>query len=144
MPRRAPIVRLDLQLVQVLECALYFGFPFGITHMVASKGITRVDLYDAVHRKVGLSRGDFADLMESVLKEISDCIVRGETVKLAGFGTFTVKKKSQRPGRNPRTGVDVIIEPRRVVVFKASPIMKAQMNAKQPVSRSLSAQVHAD
>jgi len=112
--------------------------------MVASKGITRVDLYDAVHRKVGLSRGDSAHLMESVLKEISDCIVRGETVKLAGFGTFTVRKKSQRPGRNPRTGVDVIIAPRRVVVFKASPIMKAQINAKQQVSRSLSAQVHAD
>ena len=112
--------------------------------MAASKGITRVDLYDAVHRKVGLSRGDSADLMESVLKEISDCIVRGETVKLAGFGTFTVRKKSQRLGRNPRTGVDVIIEPRRVVVFKASPIVKAQMNAKRPVSRSLSPQVHAD
>ena len=112
--------------------------------MIASKGITRVDLYDAVHRKVGLSRGDSADLMESVLKEISNCIVRGETVKLAGFGTFTVRKKSQRLGRNPRTGVDVIIEPRRVVVFKASPIVKAQMNAKQPDSRSLSAQVHPD
>ena len=112
--------------------------------MAASKGITRVDLYDAVHRKVGLSRGDSADLMESVLKIISNCIVRGETVKLAGFGTFTVRKKSQRPGRNPRTGVDVIIAPRRVVVFKASPIMKAQINAKQQVSRSLSAQVHAD
>ena len=97
-----------------------------------------------VASKVGLSRGDSADLMESVLKEISDCIVRGETVKLAGFGTFTVRKKSQRPGRNPRTGVDVIIEPRRVVVFKASPIVKAQMNAKRPVCRSLSAQVHAD
>ena len=112
--------------------------------MAASKGITRVDLYDAVHRKVGLSRGDSADLMESVLKEISNCIVRGETVKLAGFGTFTVRKKSQRLGRNPRTGVDVVIEPRRVVVFKASSIVKAQMNAKRPGSRSLSAQVHAD
>ena len=113
--------------------------------MVASKGVTRVDLYDAVHRKVGLSRGRLVPvLMESFLKEISDCIVRGETVKLAGFGTFTVRKKSQRLGRNTRTGVDVIIEPRRVVVFKASPIVKAQMNAKQPVSRSLSAQVRAD
>ena len=112
--------------------------------MAASKGITRVDLYDAVHRKVGLSRGDSADLMESVLKEISNCIVRGETVKLAGFGTFTVRKKSQRLGRNPRTGVDVVIEPRRVVVFKASPIVKAQMNAERSASRSLSAQVHSD
>ena len=73
--------------------------------MAASKGITRVDLYDAVHRKVGLSRGDSADLMESVLKEISNCIVRGETVKLAGFGTFTVRKKSQWLGRNPRIGI---------------------------------------
>src|SRR6476619_8667579 len=98
--------------------------------MVASKGITRVDLYDAVHRKVGLSRGDSADLMESVLKEISDCIVRGETVKLPGFGTFTVRKKGQRIGRNPKNRVEAIIKPRRVLAFKASPLMKTQMNAK--------------
>jgi len=112
--------------------------------MIVHKAITRVELYDAVVRKAGLSRPESAALTESVLKEISNCIVRGETVKLAGFGTFTVRKKSQRLGRNPRTGVDVVIEPRRVVVFKASPIVKAQMNAKRPVSRSLSAQVHAD
>ena len=66
--------------------------------MVASKGITRVDLYDAVHRKVGLSRGDSADLMESVLKEISDCIVRGETVKLRGLRHIYREKEEPTAG----------------------------------------------
>ena len=97
--------------------------------MDASKTVTRNELYDTVHRKVGLSLRESADLTESVLKEISDCIVRGETVKLSGFGTFTVRKKDQRVGRNPKTGVEVIIKPRRDLAFKASPLMKAQMNA---------------
>jgi integration host factor subunit alpha len=98
------------------------------------KNITRVDLYDAVHRKVGLSRTESADLAEQVLKEITDSIARGETVKLSSFGTFTVRKKGQRPGRNPKTGVDAAISPRRVVVFKASAVMKQQINGKRPVS----------
>jgi integration host factor subunit alpha len=98
------------------------------------KNITRVDLYDAVHRKVGLSRTESADLAEQVLKEITDSIARGETVKLSSFGTFTVRKKGQRLGRNPKTGVDAAISPRRVVVFKASAIMKQQINVKRPVS----------
>ena len=103
--------------------------------MDASKTVTRNDLYDTVHRKVGLSLRESADLTESVLNEISDCIVRGETVKLPGFGTFTVRKKGQRVGRNPKTGVVVIIKPRRVLAFKASPLMKTQMNGKPtPVS----------
>ena len=98
--------------------------------MDASKTVTRNDLYGTVHRKVGLSLRESADLTESVLNEISDCIVRGETVKLPGFGTFTVRKKGQRIGRNPKTGVEAIIKPRRVLAFKASPLMKTQMNAK--------------
>ena len=98
--------------------------------MDASKTVTRNDLYDTVHRKVGLSLRESADLTESILNEISDCIVRGETVKLPGFGTFTVRKKGQRIGRNPKTGVEAIIKPRRVLAFKASPLMKTQMNAK--------------
>ena len=85
-----------------------------------------------VYRKVGLSQRESGDLTESVLKEISDCIVRGETVKLPGFGTFTVREKGQRLGRNPKTGAEVIIKARRVVVFKASPLMKTRMNAKPP------------
>jgi len=111
--------------------------------MEAKNGITRVELSEAVYRRAGLSRRESADLTESVLKEISDCIVRGETVKLPGFGTFSVRKKGQRLGRNPKTGVAAIIERRRVVVFKASPIMKAQINATH-VSRSQSAEIHSD
>ena len=84
--------------------------------MDASNVITRVELYDAVYRKAGLSRRESAALTESVLKEISDCIVRGETVKLAAFGTFTVRSKGQRPGRNPRSGVASYRAPARCCI----------------------------
>jgi integration host factor subunit alpha len=76
-------------------------------------------------------------MAELVLKEISDCIARGETVKLSSFGTFTVRKKSERLGGNPKTGVEVTIAPHRVVVFKASGIMKRQVNAKRPDVRRI-------
>jgi integration host factor subunit alpha len=92
------------------------------------KAVTRVELYDAVYRKVGLSRSESSALVELVLKEISDSVARGETVKLSSFGTFTVRQKGKRMGRNPKTGVDVPISPRRVVVFKASVIMKQRIN----------------
>ena len=69
------------------------------------KAVTRVELYDAVYRKVGLSRSESSALVELVLKEISDCVARGETVKLSSFGTFTVRQKGKRMGRNPKTGV---------------------------------------
>ncbi|MDX6456910.1 MAG: integration host factor subunit alpha [Acidobacteriaceae bacterium] len=90
----------------------------------AGKAVTRHELYDAVYRKVGLSRTESSAFVELVLEEIKDSIARGETVKLSSFGTFTVRKKGQRMGRNPKTGVDVPISPGRVVVFKASAIMK--------------------
>jgi integration host factor subunit alpha len=92
------------------------------------KAVTRTQLYDAVYRKVGRSRTDSSAFVELVLEEIKSSIERGETVKLSSFGTFTVRKKAQRMGRNPKTGVDVPISPRRVVVFKASAIMKQQIN----------------
>jgi integration host factor subunit alpha len=92
------------------------------------KSLTRVELYDAVYRKVGLSRVESTSFVELVLKEITDCIARGETVKLSSFGTFTVRKKGQRMGRNPKTGIDAPIQPRRVVVFKASAILKQQIS----------------
>jgi integration host factor subunit alpha len=96
------------------------------------KAVTRVELYDAVYRKVGLSRSESSALVELVLKEISDSVARGETVKLSSFGTFTVRQKGKRMGRNPKTGVDVPISPRRVIVFKASAIMKQQINGGRP------------
>ena len=99
------------------------------------KAVTRVELYDAVYRNVGLSRSESSALVEVVLKEISDSVARGETVKLSSFGTFTVRQKGKRMGRNPKTGIDVPISPRRVVVFKASAIMKRQINADRSISK---------
>jgi integration host factor subunit alpha len=93
-----------------------------------AKTVTRVELTDAVYRRiVGLTRTKSADLVDLVLKEITDTIARGEAVKLSSFGTFTVRKKGQRIGRNPKTGVEVPIVPRRVAVFKASAIMKRKI-----------------
>jgi integration host factor subunit alpha len=98
---------------------------------MAGKTITRVDLYAAVYDKVRLSRSESLALVESVLKEITDTLAKGETVKLASFGSFIVRKKGQRLGRNPKTGVEVAISPRRVLVFKPSAILKQQVNGKR-------------
>jgi integration host factor subunit alpha len=95
---------------------------------MSGKTITRVDLSDAVYQKVGLSRTKSATFVELVLKEITDCLERGETVKLSSFGSFVVRKKGQRIGRNPKTGEVVPISPRRVMVFKPSPVFKQQIN----------------
>jgi len=102
---------------------------------VVGKTVTRHELYDAVYRRVGLSRTESSAFVELVLEEIKDSIARGETVKLSSFGTFTVRKKGQRMGRNPKTGVDVPISPRRVVVFKASAIMKQRINGGRPLQK---------
>jgi integration host factor subunit alpha len=95
---------------------------------VGKKAVTRAGLYDAVYRKVGLSLTESSALVELVLEEIKNTIARGETVKLSSFGTFTIRKKGQRMGRNPKTRVDAPISARRVVVFKASAIMKQRIN----------------
>ena len=95
---------------------------------MAQKTITRAELSEAVYQKVGLSRTESASLVELVLREVSDCIAQGETVKLSSFGSFVVRDKGQRIGRNPKTGIEVPIEPRRVMVFKPSNILKARIN----------------
>ena len=95
---------------------------------MAGKTVTRADLSEAVYQKVGLSRTESAALVESVLGEICDCIARGETVKLSSFGSFMVRDKGLRVGRNPKTGREVPIPPRRVTVFKPSNIMKQRIN----------------
>jgi len=92
------------------------------------KTVTRIELYDAVYRRAGRSRSESSALVELVLKEISDGVARGETVKLSSFGTFNVRQKVERMGRNPKTGAEVLIPARRVVVFKASTIMKQQVD----------------
>jgi integration host factor subunit alpha len=91
---------------------------------MSEKTLTRMDLADAVHGEVGLSRNDSANLVEAVLDHISDALVAGETVKISSFGTFSVREKSARVGRNPKTGEEVPIHPRRVLTFRSSHLMK--------------------
>ena len=96
--------------------------------MMAGKTVTRADLCEAVYQTVGLSRTEFADLVELVLDEISSRIVAGEPVKLSSFGSFIVRSKGERVGRNPKTGEEVPISPRRVMVFKPSNVLKQKIN----------------
>jgi len=96
---------------------------------MGGKTVTRADLAEAVYRRLGLSRTESAHMVEMVLQEICDAIVRGENVKLSSFGSFLVRRKGERVGRNPRTGHEVPIPPRRVTVFKPSNIMKERINA---------------
>ncbi|NIX77621.1 integration host factor subunit alpha [Microvirga terricola] len=95
---------------------------------MAGKTVTRADLSEAVYQKVGLSRTESAELVERVLAEICDSLAEGETVKLSSFGSFVVRSKGERIGRNPKTGVEVPIDPRRVMVFKPSNVLKAYIN----------------
>jgi integration host factor subunit alpha len=90
--------------------------------------ITRADLSESVFQEVGLSRNESADLVEVILGEIADALARGETVKISSFGSFSVRDKGQRVGRNPKTGQEVPILPRRVLVFRASNVLKARIN----------------
>jgi integration host factor subunit alpha len=93
-----------------------------------SRTVTRADLAEAVYRRVGLSRAESSDLVEVVLQEICETLEQGEVVKLSSFGSFVVRDKGERIGRNPKTGVEVPICPRRVMVFKPSNILKARIN----------------
>ncbi|HEX4894147.1 MAG TPA: integration host factor subunit alpha [Hyphomicrobiaceae bacterium] len=95
---------------------------------MGGKTLTRADLADAVVRKIGLPRNESQELVELVLDEISSTLSRGEGVKLSSFGSFGVREKGQRVGRNPKTGQEVPITPRRVLVFRASNIMKTKIN----------------
>ena len=96
------------------------------------KTVTRADLSEIVYQRVGLSRTESSELVQSVLDEICDAASRGETVKLSGFGSFVVRSKGERIGRNPKTGVEVPILPRRVMVFKPSNVLKAKINGRDP------------
>lgn len=90
--------------------------------------LTRMDLSEAVFREVGLSRNESADLVESVLNHMSEALVKGEQVKISSFGTFSVRSKASRIGRNPKTGEEVPIEPRRVLTFRPSHLMKERVD----------------
>ena len=99
---------------------------------MASDTLTRADLTEAVFQAVGLSRTDSAQMVEDMLEEVCGALSRGETVKLSSFGTFAVRQKSQRMGRNPKTGDEVPIAPRRVLVFRPSHVLKAVINGQTP------------
>ena len=90
--------------------------------------ITRAQLGEAVYQEVGLSRNESAELLELVLGQISEALAREETVKISSFGSFTVRRKGQRVGRNPRTGEEVPILPRKVLVFRPSQVLKKRIN----------------
>ena len=97
---------------------------------MTGRTVTRADLSEAVYQEVGLSRNESADLVETVLAEISHALVRGEMVKISSFGSFAVRHKGERVGRNPKTGEEVPILPRRVLVFRASHVLKNRINDK--------------
>src|SRR5579872_2943595 len=90
--------------------------------------VTRAQLSEAVYQEVGLSRNESAELVETVLNEISSALARGEMVKISSFGSFGVRRKGRRIGRNPKTGKEVPISPRRVLVFRASHVLKDMIN----------------
>lgn len=96
---------------------------------MSGKTLTRMDLSEAVFREVGLSRNESAQLVESVLAHMSDALVEGESVKISSFGTFSVRDKAARVGRNPKTGQEVPILPRRVLTFRPSHLMKDRVAA---------------
>jgi integration host factor subunit alpha len=109
------------------------------------KTVTRVDLHQAVYQKVGLSRRESEVLVDTVLKEVSDCLERGEEVKLSGFGSFLVRQKKDRMGRNPKTGKEAPIPARRVMVFKPSPIVRQRIQRKTaPIDEGLFPPAQAD
>ena len=108
---------------------------------MAGHTVTRAQLTEAVYQEVGLSRNESAELVESVIAEISAALERGEMVKISSFGSFAVRHKGQRIGRNPKTGQEVPISPRRVLVFRASHALKHQINNglnQRPASRGAS------
>ena len=95
---------------------------------MANRTMTRADLSESVYEQVGLSRNESSDLVELVLEEISKALIAGKNVKISSFGSFSIREKGERIGRNPKTGVEVPILPRKVLVFRASHVLKDRIN----------------
>ncbi len=91
--------------------------------------LTRADLAESLHKQVGLSRADSSRLVEQILDNMCGALAKGENVKISGFGTFVLRDKGERIGRNPKTGVEVPIAPRRVLTFRASQMMRDRIVA---------------
>jgi integration host factor subunit alpha len=94
---------------------------------MGEKTLTRMDLSEAIVRNVGLSRNESADMVETVLNYMSDALVEGDQVKISSFGTFSIRDKAARVGRNPKTGEEVPISPRRVLTFRPSHLLKERV-----------------
>ena len=86
--------------------------------------LTRADLSEQVHREIGLSRAESASIVEQLLDHICGALSEGQNVKISGFGSFVLREKGERVGRNPKTGVEVPIAPRRVLTFRASQMLR--------------------
>ena len=99
---------------------------------MTGKTVTRAHLAESVYQEVGLSRSESAGLVDAILGEISESLLSEGSVKISSFGTFAVRQKSQRMGRNPKTGDEVPIAPRRVLVFRPSHVLKAVINGQTP------------
>lgn len=95
--------------------------------MAGDGTLTRASLADSLHRNIGLSRAESSDLVESILNHMTLALAKGENVKISGFGSFLLRDKGERIGRNPKTGIEVPIAPRRVLTFRASQMMRAQL-----------------
>ena len=97
--------------------------------MVSDGTLTRADLAEEMHREIGLSRADSARVVEQILDHMCEALSTGENVKISGFGTFVLRDKGERVGRNPKTGIEVPIAPRRVLTFRASQMMRERIVA---------------
>jgi integration host factor subunit alpha len=93
--------------------------------------MTRADLVESINRSVGLPRAEASRMVESILGHITDALAAGEVVKLTGFGTFTLRDKRARVGRNPKTGVEATITPRRVMGFRPSQTLRQRIANQQ-------------
>jgi integration host factor subunit alpha len=91
--------------------------------------LTRAEIAEAMNRKLGLSRSESLTMVEAILDHMSDALAKGENLKVSGFGTFLLRDKAQRIGRNPKTGVEVPITSRRVLTFRASQMLKARVSS---------------
>lgn len=99
---------------------------------MAQRTLTRADLAESIYKQVGLSRNESAALVETILDEMCNALIAGRSVKISSFGSFSLRAKGERVGRNPKTGVEVTITPRKVLVFRASHVLKDRMNGITP------------
>ena len=98
--------------------------------MRSMETLTRAEIAEAINRKLGLSRSESLGMVESILRHMSDALAKGQNLKISGFGTFLLRDKAQRIGRNPKTGIEVPITPRRVLTFRASQMLKERICGK--------------